>query len=189
MKVSVYVATTLDGFIAREDGALDWLPGSDGTIDPALEGEDYGYQSFMNSVDILVMGRNTFELVHSFGEWPYDNKEVIVLSSSLTQVPKALPDYVSLKAVPPEVLYEKLKQAGAKHIYVDGGQTIQRFLRAGLIDEITITTVPVLIGKGIPLFDGLSEDINLHHLTTRTFINDLVQTKYSVEKITSKGVS
>ena len=182
MKVSVYIATTLDGFIAREDGALDWLPGSDGNIDPALDGDDFGYQSFMDSVDTLIMGRNTFEFVHAFGEWPYGDKQVVVLSSTLTQLPDELPEAVTLKDQVPAALYNELKQNGSHHIYIDGGKTIQRFLLDGLVDEITITTVPILIGKGIPLFTGLNKDINVKHLTTTSFINGFVQTKYAVVK-------
>jgi len=182
MKVSVYIASTLDGFIAREDGALDWLPGSDGNIDPALEGEDFGFNTFFSDVDTVIMGRNTFEFVSSASDWFYANKKVVVLSSSMTCLPPFLPSSVCLHSGSPEALVSKLNTEGTQHIYVDGGQTIQRFLNAGLIDEITITTVPVLIGKGIPLFDGLREDVTLQHLTTTSFINGLVQTKYGVKR-------
>jgi len=182
MKLSVYIATTLDGFIARKNGALDWLPGNDGMIDPAMEGEDFGYQKFMASVDILVMGRNTFKLVTSFGTWPYADKRVIVLSRSLTALPSDLPHSVSLQQSAPDILYERLKKEGTKHVYVDGGKTIQSFLRAGLVDEITITTVPVLIGKGIPLFSTLQNDIKLQHCQTQSYKNGFVKTQYLVCK-------
>ncbi|MDX8387495.1 MAG: dihydrofolate reductase family protein [Ghiorsea sp.] len=181
MKVSVYIATSLDGFIAREDGALDWLPGSDGSIDPLLKDEDFGYQNFMDSVDTLVMGRNTFELVISSGFWPYVDKHVIVLSSSLTKLPSRLPASVSLKKCSPKTIYEGLKKIGANHIYVDGGKTIQSFLNTGLVDEVTITTVPILIGTGIPLFSKLQNDIKLQHIETKTFTNGFVQNKYQLK--------
>ena len=135
MKKSVYIATSLDGFIARKNGSLDWLPGSDGE---SRGDEDYGYHAFMDSVDVLVMGRNTYELVLSFGEWSYGDKKVIVLSHSLTELSPTLPDTVELLSCSPQELVAQLQTSGVKHIYVDGGKTIQGFLRAGLIDEIII---------------------------------------------------
>jgi dihydrofolate reductase len=179
MKTSVYIATTLDGFIARENGALDWLPGSDGIVEPGLENEDYGYQAFMDSVDVLVMGRNTYELVISSGFWPYADKRVIVLSTTLKNLSPKLTNKVELKSCSANTLYTALEQSGAQHIYVDGGKTIQGFLNAGLIDEIIITQVPTLIGKGIPLFGPLDNDVKLQHLNTTSFKNGFVQSKYN----------
>ena len=138
MKLSVYIATTLDGFIARENGSLDWLSGSDGKIVEAQETEDYGYRAFMDSVDALIMGRNTYELVISFGDWPYEQKKVIVLSKTLKEIDDRLPTSVELRSSSSAELYEELKCMGAKHVYVDGGKTIQAFLQAGLINELTI---------------------------------------------------
>ncbi|MDH5183124.1 MAG: dihydrofolate reductase family protein [Gammaproteobacteria bacterium] len=175
MKASVYIATTLDGFIARENGDLDWLPGSDGTVDADLENEDFDYNTFMDSTDTLVMGRNTYEMITSFGHWPYENKRVIVLSSSLTEVENS----AELKSCPPEDLYNELERSGAKHVYIDGGKTIQGFLRAGLIDEITITKIPVLIGTGISLFGPLEKDCHLNHIETKSYKNGFVQSKYN----------
>ncbi len=180
MKISVYIATSVDGFIARENGDLDWLPGSDGETVPDSDNEDYGYNAFMESIDVLVMGRKTYESVISFGQWPYENKRVIVLSSTLSHLSENLPDSVELKSCPPQELALELGQSGAKHLYIDGGLTIQKFLDAGLIDEIIITTVPVLIGSGIPLFGPLHRDKKLQHIETRSYKNGFVQSKYKI---------
>lgn len=179
MKVSVYIATSLDGFIARENGELDWLPGSDGDSDTS--GEDYGYHEFMDSVDVLVMGRNTFETVLSFGPWSYGDKPVIVLSSQPLQIPDDLSSTVESKSCSPTELVQSLSEAGHQHIYIDGGKTIQGFLNAGLIQELIITRIPVLIGSGIPLFGPLDKDRKLRHINTRTFENGFVQSKYELE--------
>jgi len=178
VKASVYIATSLDGFIARENGALDWLPGSDGETDP--NGEDYGYHAFMDSVDALVMGRNTFEMVLSFGPWSYGDKRVIVLSSKPIQIPDNLASTVESKTCSPTELVEELAEQGLQHLYIDGGKTIQGFLNAGLIQEFIISKIPVLIGTGIPLFGPLNKDTKLRHIQTLTFENGIVQNKYEV---------
>lgn len=179
MKVSVYIATSLDGFIAREDGGLDWLPGAqEGDGDSG--GEDYGYHEFMDSVDILVMGRNTYETVLGFGQWPYGDKQVVVLSSGQVDIPDDLAATVESRSCSPAELVKGLSESGAKHLYVDGGKTIQGFLNAGLISEIIITQVTVLIGSGIPLFGPLSGDKQLALIESRSFDNGFVQSKYRV---------
>ena len=171
-KTSVFVGVSLDGFIARKNGDLDWLP------DNGQGGEDYGYQQFFASVDALVMGRKSFEKVLTFAEWPYGRKKVIVLSTRTPAVPPELSDRVTTMNASPREVVETLTAQGARHLYIDGGNTIQRFLRAALISEITITTVPVLIGEGIPLFGQLDYDIKLKHLETRQFEDGLVQSRY-----------
>ena len=181
MKVSVYIAASLDGFIARKNDGLDWLPGSDGEPELDSEGGDFGYSEFMESVDALVMGRNTFEAVLSFGAWPYE-KRVIVLSRSLQQLPDNLPPTVELRCCDPQQITDELKKSGVRGLYIDGGKTIQQFLNAGLIDELIISQVPVLIGSGIPLFGPLSMDVKLIHLQTTSFKNGFVQSRYQVIK-------
>src|SRR5438270_7798218 len=159
MKTSVFVGTSLDGFIARLNGAFDFLP-PDG-------GEPHGYDEFMASVDTLVIGRKTFETVVALPIWPYSGKRVVVLSSrplSLSAVPAGA---VEQMAGPPAEIVAKLAASGARHLYVDGGLTIQGFLRAGLVQRLTITRVPVLIGDGIPLFSVLSRDMQLRHIATQ----------------------
>ena len=174
-KVSVFIATSLDGFIARRDGSLDWL-GAPVTEDQ----EDYGYREFIDSVDALIMGRNTFEKALSFGAWPYSGKRVVVLTRGAVKIPAELANTVSAAAAAPRELVKRLSAEGASHLYVDGGITAQRFLSAGLIDELTITRIPLLLGEGIPLFGPTGGDILLRHLATRSYDNGYVQSKYRV---------
>ena len=175
IKCSVFIATSLDSFIARKDGRLDWLPGSDG----AQGNEDYGYVDFFESIDTLVIGRKTYELVTTFPEWPYGGKRVLVLSSSYPKQITAIAEGVGGTSSSPEELVQQLARDGARHLYVDGGKTIQSFLRAGLIQEMTITRVPILIGEGISLFGPLNSDIKFTHLATRSFDSGFVQSRYA----------
>jgi dihydrofolate reductase len=175
MKASVYIATSLDGMIARPNGDLDWLSSGE-----AQAGEDYGYQAFIDTVDVLVMGRATFEKALTFEAWPYTGKRVVVLSSRHIQLPEHIPASVRVMAAPPAELVARLAEEGAAHLYVDGGQTIQRFLRAGLITDLIVTRIPILIGAGIPLFGALDRDVALTHVETRAFANGFVQSHYRV---------
>lgn len=147
MKASVYIATSVDGFIARKDGSVDWL--SSGEI---AGGEDYGFKAFKVSVDALVMGRNTYKLAFSFGDWPYGEKPVVVLSSRQLELPEDISNTVSALSGTPREFVNRLAERGYQHLYVDSGKTIQGFLREGLIQTLIITKVPILIGSGIPLF-------------------------------------
>jgi dihydrofolate reductase len=176
IKASVFIATSLDGFIARANGDLGWLTEAQSTSTE----QDYGYHEFMDTVDTIVVGRNTFELVLTFDTWPYGGKKVVVLSSKPSAVPPHLVDSVEWLSLPPQHLVEWLAARGATHFYVDGGKTIQGFLRTGLIDELTITRLPILIGTGVPLFGPLDLDVKLTHLATRQFENGFVQSKYRV---------
>ena len=183
MKISVYIATSLDGFIARQDGGLDWLEGSSGGEDWPENGsdvEDYGFSALLDSVDTMVMGRATYEFVAASGQWPYEGKRTIVLSSTLTvdNVAEHLAGKVELRSAEPNLLVNELQAAGAEHVYVDGGKTIQGFLQAGFVDEMQITRVPILLGSGIRLFGELSADILFEHVATQSFANGLVQSKY-----------
>lgn len=171
MKASVFIGTSLDGYIARRDGRLDWLP--------AGQGDDYGYQAFIETVDVIVMGRHTYETVLGFGEWPYD-RPVRVLTSRPLVVPEHLTNRVDVMSGEPHEIVERLAANGAQHLYVDGGQTITRFLAAGQITDLVVSRVPVLIGSGIPLFGHIDHDIRVRHLETRTFPSGLVQSRYEV---------
>src|SRR5687768_11040240 len=147
IKVSVYIATSLDGFIARKNGEIDWLTGGE-------SGQDYGYADFISTIDHIVMGRNTYEKVLTFVGCPYE-KKVIVLTSKDLSIPPELVAKVEALSLTPRELTAELERRRATHIYLDGGNTIQRFLREDLVDDMTITTIPVLIGEGLPLFGPL----------------------------------
>jgi dihydrofolate reductase len=179
MKASVYIATSLDGFIARKNGALDWLDEANSGVP---EGEDCGFQTFMDSVDILIMGRKTFEQVLSFGQWAYGKTPVIVLSSKPMSIPPDVLGIVTHSAEQPRALLQRLSSEGIEHVYIDGGATIQSFLSDNLIDEITITVIPVLLGEGISLFGSVEKDIGLTHESTQAFDFGFVQTTYLVKK-------
>ena len=172
MTASVFIGTSVDGFIARTNGDLDFLPEGGG--------EPHGYNEFIASVDAIVIGRKTFETVLAFEAWPYGDKRVVVLSSrplDLSAVPGGV---VEQMAGPPAEIVSQLAARGIKHLYIDGGITIQRFLREGAIQRLIITRVPVLIGEGIPLFGSLPRDIRLRHLATRHYPSGLVQSEYQV---------
>ncbi|HTF72145.1 MAG TPA: dihydrofolate reductase family protein [Edaphobacter sp.] len=172
MTVSVFIGTSVDGFIARPNGELDFLP-PDG-------GEPHGYDEFMARVDALVIGRKTFETVLSFAAWPYGQERVVVLSSRPVDLSVVREGVVEQMAGPPAEIIARLADTGAQHLYVDGGITIQRFLRAGLIQRLIITRVPILIGEGIPLFSALPHDIRLRHVATQHYRSGLVKTEYEV---------
>jgi len=172
----VFIATSFDGFIARSDGDISWLTNPSYTI----ESEDFGFAEFFTQVDTMVMGRKTYETALGFAEWPYLGKRVVVLSHASPDIPLNLADSVEWMTGTPDEVLSRLEATGAHHVYVDGGQTIQGFLQAGLIDEIIITTIPILLGGGIPLFGSLDHDISLHLVSSRTYPNGFVQTKYKV---------
>ncbi len=170
--ISVFVGTSLDGFIARLDGTFDFLP-PDG-------GEPHGYDEFIASIDAIVIGRKTFETVLTLGPWPYGEKRVVVLSSRPVDLSAVSGGVVEQMAGPPAQIVARLAATGARSLYIDGGITIQEFLRAGLIQRLVITRVPVLIGQGIPLFGSVTCDIRLRHVATRQYPSGLVSSEYLV---------
>lgn len=169
MKASVFIATSVDGFIARSNGGIDWLP--------AGGGEPHGYDEFMATVDALVIGRKTFETVLAFDAWPFGKRPVFVLSTRAL-APAPIGAIVEHMSGAPAEIVSQLAARGFGHVYVDGGITIQRFLQAGLIQRVIITCVPVLIGDGVPLFGALPGDVWLRHIATRQFPSGLVQSEY-----------
>lgn len=173
MSASVFIATSLDGFIARPDGALDWLPMDD--VEP------HGYDEFMAGIDAIVIGRKTYETVLAFDAWPYGKKQVIVLSARPSELAPPPDDAVChmMTGTPQEVV-AWLAKRGLKHAYIDGGITVQRFLEAGLIQRVIVTRIPVLLGSGIPLFGPLTRDIRLKHIGTRSYPSGLVQSEYTI---------
>jgi len=172
MKLSVFCGVSVDGFLARPDNSLDFLR--------AGEQEPHGFEEFYGSVDVVVIGRKTFEVVLTFGKWFYGKKQVIVLSSRPLDLSSVKGELIDKMSGEPAEIAAQLKARGFKHAYIDGGITIQRFLAAGVIDRLVITSVPVLIGTGIPLFGPVPRDINLRHIATRCYNGGLVQSEYEV---------
>lgn len=171
MTASVFVGISVDGFLARPNGDIDWLPEAP---------EPHGYDEFIASVDAIVLGRKSFEKVLTLGPWAYGDKRVVVLSTRPVDLSAAIGGVVEQMSGPPADIVSRLAQSGAHHLYIDGGITIQNFLRAGLIQRLVITRVPVLIGEGIPLFGALPRDIRLGHIATRHYPSGLVQSEYEV---------
>jgi dihydrofolate reductase len=170
VKASVFIGTSLDGFIARANGDFDFLPPGGG--------EPHGYHEFMATVDALVIGRKTFETVLTFDAWPYGEKPVFVLSTrALAPAPSG--SVVEHMSGDPAEIVSQLEARGIRHVYVDGGITIQRFLEAGLIQRLIITRIPVILGSGIPLFGPVGRDITLRHVATREYPS-FVQSEYVV---------
>jgi dihydrofolate reductase len=172
MTASVFIGTSVDGFIARLNDDLDFLPEGGG--------EPHGYNEFIASMDAIVIGRKTFEKVLSMETWPYGDKRVVILSSRPLDLSAAVGGVVEQMAGPPAEIISQLAARGVHHLYIDGGITIQRFLRAGQIQRLIITRVPVLIGEGVPLFGTLPHDIRLRHVATRHYPSGLVQSEYEV---------
>lgn len=174
IRTSVYVGVSVDGFIARAGGEVDFLD------DHAPAGSDLGWADFIGSVDVLVMGRATFDSVLNAGvAWPYGDLTVVVWTHRPLDLPAEL-SHVEASELGPRELLDGLGERGFRHAYVDGGRTVQQFLQEGLIDEITLTTVPTLIGEGTRIFGALSGDVHLEHAETTTYGNGFVQTRYRV---------
>jgi dihydrofolate reductase len=178
IKACVFIATSLDGFISRTDGSIDWLNEVNALVP---EGEDFGYREFMDRTDALIIGRKTFEQALTLGAWPYGDKQVIVMSRKGIKIPEALKENVIASSEDPLLLLNWLALRGARQVYVDGGQTIQSYMREGLIDELTITVIPVLLGTGRPLFGSLPSDVVLKLVFTKSYPFGFVQSKYLIE--------
>jgi dihydrofolate reductase len=176
-KTSVFVATSLDGFIARLDGSIDWLEAANKAVP---EGEDCGFSRFFATIDLLVMGRHTFEQVKAFGDWPYGRTPVLVLTRRHVDIPPALAGFVKSSNETPTELMQRMAMRGTRQVYVEGGLTVQTFIAAGLIDELTVTTIPILLGRGRPLFGQLTRDLQLEHQHTHAYPFGFVQSTYKV---------
>ena len=176
MKNKIFIATSLDGFIADDKGSVDWL-------NEIPQSEDAGnlFSEFMESIDALIMGRKTFETVHSFGVWPY-TKPVIVLSRTIKDLPDSYENKATISNEDINSLMQRLQNEGFQNLYIDGGKVIQDFLSMDLIDEMIITRVPVLLGDGIALFGKLNHKMQFKHVETKTFENGLVVSTYHRDK-------
>ncbi len=172
-KNKVFIATSLDGFISDRKGEIDWLHSI-----PNPEQNDMGYAEFISQIDAILMGRNTFETICSFGiEWPY-SKPVFVLSKSLDSLPEEYSDKASLVKGSLSMILASIHEKGYYQLYIDGGKTIQYFLQEDLIDEMTISIIPVLLGGGIHLFGKLSHKIEFECKRSRLFLDQIVQNHY-----------
>ncbi len=171
MKTIVYIGTSLDGFIARKDGDIDWL------IQFANDEAIHAYEEFISRIDAIVIGRGTFEKVLTFPSWPYE-KNVFVLSSTIKKVAETIKEKVTILSMKPAELLSYLSGKGFSDIYIDGGKVIQSFLKEDLVDELIISKTPVLIGSGIPLFGYLDIDLHFKHIQTTACSNGLVRSYY-----------
>jgi len=177
VKCSVYIAASVDGFIAKPDGDIEWLHNPQYSKGK-FNGLDY--DDFISTVDVLVMGRNSYEKVRTFDYWPYENIPVVVLTSRPLEIPKDLEGKIRIENRAPKELVSILKTEEKEHLYIDGGATIQRFLKEGLINEITITRIPILLGAGIPLFSDSGIETSLQLISTDCSDNGFVQIRYEV---------
>ena len=184
MKFSVYIATSVDGFIARADGSVDWLDTYGKQEADMGEEPDMGFNNFIESIDCMIMGRGCMEVLSGFNlppeAWPYRDARVIVLSKTLKEPPENLKGKLEIYSGDVPELLETLEREGYQHAYVDGGKTIQSFLNLKLITNLTITKIPVLLGEGIPLFGKINQDIRLIKPEMKIFPNEFVQVRYEV---------
>jgi len=184
MKCSVYIATSVDGFIAKKDGSVDWLHSAGNPEADMGNQADMGFADFMASVDCMVMGRKCMEMISSMNltpeQWPYGDTRIIVLSNTLKEAPDNVKGKVEMYSGDLNDLIAKLGNDGFKHAYIDGGTTIQAFINLGLIAEMTITRAPVLLGEGIALFGKINRDIKLEQAQATAFANDFIQEKFVV---------
>ena len=184
MKCSVYIATSADGYIATTDGGVDWLHSAGNTDADMSVNPDMGFADFINSVDCMIMGRKCMEVISSFDipaeEWPYRDIKIYALSNSLTEPPANLAGKVEMYSGDIKTLVNKLSEQGLKHAYIDGGATITSFINLKLINEMTITKAPLLLGDGIALFGKLNDNVRLEGAESVTFPNDFIQLKYRV---------
>ncbi|TGV02681.1 dihydrofolate reductase family protein [Flavivirga rizhaonensis] len=173
----VFIGKSLDGFIAGKNGELDWLD-----MIPNPDQHGMGYYDLMEEIDAIIMGKTTFKTVIDFDiDWPY-KKHVFVLSHSLKEVPKNLKDQVTFLHGKERDVLDTIHKKGFNNLYIDGGKTVQNFLKADLIDELRLTTIPILLGDGIPLFDVLPKSLVFNHVKTEVFLDQIVQSHYQRKK-------
>jgi dihydrofolate reductase len=173
----VYIATSLDGYIADKDGGLDWLQSI-----PNPDNLDFGWANFMERVDAVVMGRKTFDTVCGFDcDWPY-SKPVFVLSNSLKSVPEEYKRRAETISGPLSGVLKTIHQKGYQHLYIDGGVTVQNFLKEDLVDEMIITVIPILLGGGVPLFGELPAHMAFDLVKTQVLLNAMLQNHYRRKK-------
>jgi dihydrofolate reductase len=177
MKCSIFIACSVDGYIARPDGDIEWLhlPAYAQHQPPGL-----GYEQFISTIDAIVMGRATFEKVQTFGFWPYEGTPVFVLSRTQNQVPAGLEGKAEMANWTPQAVLAELERRGYRHLYIDGGVTAHGFLEAGLVTDLVITRIPVLLGDGIRLFHPGRREQHLRMVGVDAAENGFVQERYEV---------
>lgn len=184
MKCSVYIATSADGYIATHDGTVDWLHTSGNSEADMSNNPDMGFNEFIASVDCIIMGRKCMDVISSFNltpeQWPYGDTKIYVLSNTIKEPPEKLSDKVEMYSGDITKLIDQLERSGYKHAYIDGGTTITNFINLQLINEMTITKAPIILGKGIPLFGQLNKSIKLINSEATVFPNDFIQEKFGV---------
>jgi len=184
MKCSVFIATSVDGFIAKEDGSVDWLHTAGNAEIDMGDRADMGMNDYMSTVDCIIMGRKCMDMISSMNltpeQWPYGDIKIIALSNTIKEAPINMKEKVEMYSGDILTLVSNLENEGFKHAYIDGGTTIQAFINLKLINELTITKAPVLLGEGKPLFGKTHNDINLEEGKTIAFPNGFIQIKYKV---------
>jgi dihydrofolate reductase len=184
MKCSVYIAISADGYIAQLDGSVDWLHTA-GNMTVDMGAEDMGFQAYIESVDCMIMGRKCMEMIASMNltaeQWPYGDMRILVLSHTLKNPPENLRDKVEMYAGDLKTLISQLERDGLKHAYIDGGTTITSFINLQLINEMTITKAPILLGEGLPLFGKIEQAVKLESAESKAYANDFIQVKYTVD--------
>ncbi len=184
MKCSVFTATSVDGYIATKDGGVEWLNTAGNKDADMLEHGDMGIKEYISSVDCMIMGRKCMDTLSSMNltpeQWFYGNLKMIVLSNTIKEAPENMKDKVEMYSGDLLTLISNLENEGHKHAYIDGGTTIQEFINLKLINEITITKAPILLGEGISLFGKTFKDIKLEKAEAIAFPNDFIQLKYKV---------
>lgn len=184
MKCSVYIATSTDGYIATPQGDVDWLHSAGNQKADMSSNPDMGFLDYIASVDCMIMGRKCMEVISSFNltpeQWPYGNIKIYVLSHSVDKPPENLLEQVELYSGDILSLINQLNVNGFKHAYIDGGATITSFINLKLINEMTITKAPIILGEGIPLFGKINDKVKLENAQATAFPNDFIQVKYDV---------
>lgn len=185
MKCSIFIATSVDGYIATKNGGVDWLQPADNPQTNRQENPDMGFNRYINSVDCMIMGRNSMDKIASFNltqdHWPYADLEIFALSNRVKEVPGNLQGKVKIHNGDIQSLLSKLEASGFEHAYIDGGKTITSFLELGLINEMTITLVPIILGQGIRLFGNIDRSVRLVQSQAEAYTNDFIQLRYYLE--------
>lgn len=184
MKCSVFIATSVDGFIAKVDGSVDWLHTAGNPEAEMGDQADMGFNDYISSIDCMIMGRKCMDVISNMNltpeQWPYGETRIVVLSNTITEAPDNMKGKVELYSGDLNALISQLESEGFKHAYIDGGTTIQGFLKLKLIQEITISRAPIILGEGISLFGKSNQGVKLVQAESKAFPNDFIQVRYKV---------